>query len=51
MKDKKFDCVEMKRRLQKSAEDKLSTLPEKEQLALLHKKFGNLIKSKAKGRT
>ncbi|MDP3298350.1 MAG: hypothetical protein Q8N09_12325 [Thermodesulfovibrionia bacterium] len=46
MKAKKFDAVEMKRRLQKEAEQKLSTLSEKEQLELLAKKFGHLRKSK-----
>ena len=46
MKAKKFDAVEMKRRLQKEAEQKLSTLSEKEQLALLSKKFKHLRKVK-----
>ncbi len=46
MKAKKLDAVEMKRRLQKEAEKKLSTLSEKEQLELLSKKFGHLRKSK-----
>jgi hypothetical protein len=46
MKAKKLDAVEMKRRLQKEAEQKLSTLSEKEQLGLLAKKFGHLRKSK-----
>jgi len=44
MKDKKFDAVEMKRRLQKEAEQKLSQLSKKEQLELLSKKFGHLKK-------
>ncbi len=46
MKAKKFDAVEIKRRLQKEAEQKLSSLSEKEQLELLAKKFGNLRKMK-----
>ncbi len=46
MKDKKFDAVEMKRRLQKESEQKLSKLSEKEQLELLAKKFGHLKTSK-----
>jgi len=48
MKDKKFDAVEMKRRLQKEAEKKLSHLSEKEQLDLLRNKFGHLMKRKEK---
>jgi len=50
MKDKKFDAVEMKRQLQREAEQKLYHLSEKEQLELLHKKFGHLAKSKKKMR-
>lgn len=46
MKAKKFDAVEMKRRLQKEVEQKLSTLSEKKQLELLAKKFGHLRKPK-----
>ncbi len=46
MKAKKYDAVEMKRRLQKEAEQKLSALSEKEQLELLAKKFGHLRRSK-----
>lgn len=46
MKAKRFDAVEMKRRLQKEAEQKLSTLSEKEQLELLSKKFKHLRKVK-----
>ena len=48
MKAKKFDAVEMKRRLQKEAEERLSHLSEKEQLDLLHKNFGHLMKRKEK---
>jgi hypothetical protein len=48
MEGKKFDAVEMKRRLQKRAEQKLSPLSQKEQLELLHRKFGHLIKQKTK---
>lgn len=44
MKAKKFDAVEMKHRLQKEAEQKLSALSEKEQIVLLAKKFGHLRK-------
>lgn len=44
MKTKKFDAVEMKRRLQKEAEQKLSGLSERKQLELLAKKFGHLRK-------
>jgi len=44
MKGKKFDAVEMKRRLQEEAELKLSHLTEKEQLELSHRKFGHLVK-------
>ena len=50
MQGKKFDAVEMKRQLQKEAELKLSHLSEKEQLELLHRKFGHLVKQKAKAR-
>ncbi len=46
VKAKKFDAVEMKRRLQKEAEQKLSSLSEKEQMELLAKKFGHLRKPK-----
>ena len=46
MKDKKFNAVEMKRGLQKEAEEKLSKLSEKEQLELLSRKFGHLRKPK-----
>jgi len=48
MKGKKFDAVEMNRRLQKEAELKLSHLSEKEQLELLYRKFGHLAKQKAR---
>lgn len=44
MKDKKFNAVEMKRRLQKEAEQKLSKLSDKEQLDLLSQKFGHFKK-------
>jgi len=44
----RFDTVKMKRRLQKEAEQRLSHLSEKEQLELLHKKFGHLMKRKEK---
>jgi hypothetical protein len=46
MRAKKFDAVEMKRRLQKETEQKLSELSEKEQLELLSKKYGHLKKQK-----
>ena len=46
MKNKKFNAVEMKRRLQKEAEQKLSKLSDKEQLDLLSQKFGHLKKPK-----
>ncbi len=48
MKGKKFDAVEVKRRLQKETEQKISHLSEKEQLDLLRKKFGHLMKRKEK---
>lgn len=48
MKSKKLDTVEMKRQLQKEAELKLSSLSEKEQLELLNRKFGHLVKQKAR---
>jgi len=48
MQGKKFDAVEMKRQLQKEAELKLSHLSEKEQLELLHRKFGHLVKQKVR---
>ena len=48
MRDKKFDAVEVKRQLQKEAEQKLSHLSEKEQLDLLHNKFSHLMKRKEK---
>jgi hypothetical protein len=44
MKAKKFDAVEVKRKLQKEAEQKLTALSEKEQLELLAKRFGHLRK-------
>ena len=46
MKDKKINAVEMKRRLQKEAEQKLSKLSDKEQLKFLSQKFGQLRKLK-----
>ena len=46
MKAKKINAVEMKRRLQKEAEERLSHFSEKEQLNLLRKKFGHLMKRK-----
>jgi hypothetical protein len=46
---KKFDAVKTKRRLQKEAEQKLSSLSEKEQLAFLAKKYGHLKKAKKSG--
>lgn len=46
MMNKKFDAVEMKRRLQKEAEQKLSNLSEKEQIEFLSQKFGYLKKHK-----
>ncbi|MBC8458668.1 MAG: hypothetical protein H8D67_11805 [Deltaproteobacteria bacterium] len=46
MRDKKFDAVNLKRELQKKAEEKLSLLSEKQQLELLYKKFGHLKKQK-----
>jgi len=48
MKAKKFDAVEMKRQLQKEVENKFSPLSKDEQLELLRKKFGHLIKKKMK---
>jgi len=48
MKSKKFDAVEMKRRLQQEAEKSLCHLDKKEQLRLLHEKFGHLMKRKTK---
>jgi len=48
MKKKSFDAVKLKRQLQKESEQKLSCLTEKEQLNLLHKKFGYLVKKKVK---
>ena len=48
MQGKKFDAVEMKRQLQKEAELKVSHLSEKEQLELLHRKFGHLVKQKVR---
>ena len=44
MKAKKISAVEMKRQLQEKAEEKLSYLSEKEQLDLLRRKFGHLMK-------
>jgi hypothetical protein len=46
MKDKTFNAVAMKRRLQKEAEQKLSKLSDKEQIDLLSQKFGHLKKRK-----
>ena len=48
MKVKRFDAVEMKRKLQKEAEKKISALSENEQLELLNTKFGHLRKAKQK---
>ena len=48
MKNKKFDVVKMKRQLQKEAELKLANLSENEQFERFHKKYGYLIKQKAK---
>ena len=48
MKCKKIDAVEMKRQLQKEAEQKLSHFSEEEQLKLLREKFGHLMKQKEK---
>ncbi len=48
MKAKSFDAVEIKRRLQKEAEKKLSHLSEKEKLDLLRNKYGHLMKRKEK---
>ncbi len=42
MRAKTLKAVEMKHTLQKKAEQKLIKLSEKEQLELLHKKFGYL---------
>jgi len=44
MKNKQFDSVEMKRRLQKEAEQKLSDMTIQQQLELLSRKFGHLNK-------
>lgn len=41
MKTKSIDAVALKRELQKKAEQKLMRLSEKEQLALLHHKYGH----------
>ena len=49
MKYKKFDAVAMKRHLQEEAEMKLTSISEKEQLELLHRKFGHLVKQNTKG--
>ncbi len=46
MRPKTFDAVEMKRHLQEEAEKRLQSLSEKQQLELLHKKFGHLVKRK-----
>lgn len=50
MKDKKINAVEMKRRLQKEAEQKLSKLSGKEQIELLSQKFGYLKNPKKAAR-
>jgi len=44
MKNKQFDAVELKRRLQKEAEEKLSELTIQQQLELLSRKYGYLKK-------
>lgn len=46
MRVKKFDAVEMKRSLQKEAEQKLFALSEKEQLEFLAKKYEYLRRPK-----
>jgi len=48
MKSKRFNAVEMKRRLQKEVEKKLIHLSESEILMLLHKTFGHLTKARKK---
>ncbi len=45
MKSKKYDAVELKRTLQKKAEQKFAGLSEKEQLEFLRRKFGHLTKA------
>ena len=50
MKNKEFDAVELKRKLQREAAGKLSPLTEKEQLELLHKRYGHLMRKRAKVR-
>lgn len=44
MKNKELDAVALKRDLQSKAEQKLARLSEREQLELLRRKFGHLIK-------
>lgn len=44
MKNKILDAVELKRILQKNAERKFALLSEPEQLELLRRKFGHLIR-------
>ncbi|MBI3990112.1 MAG: hypothetical protein HY347_10915 [candidate division NC10 bacterium] len=44
MKKKSLDAVELKRRLQKQAEAKLSGLTKEQQLELLRQKYGHLRK-------
>jgi hypothetical protein len=51
MKKKTFRAVEFKRRLQKEAERRLARLSEKDQLRLLHEKYGHLTMKKKKPRS
>ncbi len=44
MKTKSFDAVELKRKLQTKAEEKLLKLSQEKQLEFLRKKFGRAVK-------
>ena len=46
MKGKKFDAVEMKRRLQREAELKLAPLSQEEQLEVLRNRFRHLVRKR-----
>lgn len=48
MKSKNINTVELKRQLQHKAEMKLLNLTEKQQIALLRKKYGYLSKNNAR---
>jgi hypothetical protein len=45
---KELDAIKLKRQLQKEAEKRLSGLSTKEQISMLEKKYGHLMRKKQK---